>query len=98
MAVKILIKRHVPEEKAREIIPLVREMRSLATKNEGYISGETLRNLERPEEFMVISTWQSSQDWKQWLRSEDRKKVQDKIDALLGGETEYDIYHYGFKE
>ncbi len=98
MAVKILIKRHVPEEKAREIIPLVREMRSLATKNEGYISGETLRNLERPEEFMVISTWQSSQDWKQWLKSEDRKKVQDKIDALLGGETEYDIYHYGFKE
>jgi heme-degrading monooxygenase HmoA len=98
MAVKILIKRHVPEEKAREIIPLVREMRSLATKNEGYISGETLRNLERPEEFMVISTWQSSQDWKEWLGSEDRKKVQDKIDALLGGETEYDIFHYGFKE
>jgi len=98
MAVKILIKRHVPEEKAREIIPLVREMRSLATKNEGYISGETLRNLERPEEFMVISTWQSSQDWKEWLRSDDRKKVQDKIDTLLGGETEYDIFHYGFKE
>ena len=98
MAVKILIKRHVPEEKAREIIPLVREMRSLATKNEGYISGETLRNLERPEEFMVISTWQSSRDWKEWLRSEDRKKVQDKIDVLLGGETEYDIFHYGFKE
>ena len=98
MAVKILIKRHVPEEKAREIIPLVREMRSMATKNEGYISGETLRNLERPEEFMVISTWQSSQDWKEWLRSDDRKKVQDKIDALLGGETEYDIFHYGFKE
>ncbi|MCP4373392.1 MAG: antibiotic biosynthesis monooxygenase [Deltaproteobacteria bacterium] len=98
MAVKILIKRHVPEEKAREIIPLVREMRSLATKNEGYISGETLRNLERPEEFMVISTWQSSQDWKEWLRSDDRNKVQDKIDALLGGETEYDIFHYGFKE
>ncbi|MCP4371423.1 MAG: antibiotic biosynthesis monooxygenase [Deltaproteobacteria bacterium] len=98
MAVKILIKRHVPEEKAREIIPLVREMRSLATKNEGYISGETLRNLERPEEFMVISTWQSSQDWKEWLRSDDRNKVQGKIDALLGGETEYDIFHYGFKE
>ncbi|MBW2608388.1 MAG: antibiotic biosynthesis monooxygenase, partial [Deltaproteobacteria bacterium] len=46
----------------------------------------------------VISTWQSSQDWKEWLKSEDKKKVQAKIDSLLGGETEYEIYHYGFKE
>ena len=28
----------------------------------------------------------------------DKKKIQDKIDSLLGGETEYEIYHYGFKE
>ena len=98
MAVKIFIKRQVPEEKAREIIPLVRQMRSLATNHEGYISGETLRNLERPEEFMVISTWQSSQDWREWIKSEGRKGIQDKIDSLLGGETEYDIFHYGFKE
>ena len=98
MAVKIFIKRQVPEEKAREIIPLVREMRSLATIHEGYISGETLRNLERPEEFMVISTWQSSQDWKEWIKSEGRKAIQGKIDSLLGGETEYQIFHYGFKE
>jgi len=98
MAVKIFIKRQVPEEKAREIIPLVREMRSLATNHEGYISGETLRNLERPEEFMVISTWQSSQDWKEWIKSEGRKEIQGKIDSLLGGETEYQIFHYGFKE
>jgi heme-degrading monooxygenase HmoA len=38
MAVKILIRRHVPEDKAREIIPLFRQMRSLATNHEGYIS------------------------------------------------------------
>jgi len=98
MAVKVFIKRQVPEEKAREIIPLVRQMRSLATNHEGYISGETLRNLERPEEFMVISTWQSSQDWKEWIQSEGRKEIQGKIDSILGGETEYQIFHYGFKE
>jgi heme-degrading monooxygenase HmoA len=98
MAVKVFIKRQVPEEKAREIIPLVRQMRSLATNHEGYISGETLRNLEKPEEFMVISTWQSSQDWKAWIQSEGRKEIQGKIDSILGGETEYQIFHYGFKE
>ncbi|MDJ0829726.1 MAG: antibiotic biosynthesis monooxygenase family protein [Desulfobacterales bacterium] len=98
MAVKILIKRKVPEDKAREMIPLFRQMRSMATNQSGYISGETLRNLEYPEIFMVISTWQSSQDWENWLISKDRQEIQAKIDALLGGSTEYEIYHYGFSE
>jgi len=98
MAVKVLIKRIVPEKMAKDLIPLFRQMRSLATNHAGYISGETLRNLDNPEEFMVISTWQSSQDWKDWLQSKDKKEIQDKIDSLLGGETEYKIFHYGFKE
>jgi heme oxygenase (mycobilin-producing) len=96
MAIKVLIKRRVPLEKARETITLFRQLRILATAQEGYISGETLRSLEKPEEFIVISAWQSSPDWKNWLASPQRKEIQSKIDQLLGGETTYDIYHYGF--
>ena len=98
MAVKILIKRIVPHDKAKEMIPLFRQMRASAATQSGYITGETLRSLEKPEEFMVISTWQSSEDWKKWLQSDERNKIQKKIDDLLGGETKYDIYHYGFSE
>jgi heme-degrading monooxygenase HmoA len=98
MAVKALIKRVVPESKAREMIPLFRQMRSLAMNQDGYISGETLRNLNNPEEFLVISSWQSSQDWVNWLESAERQQIQQKIDALLGGHTKYEIYHYGFSE
>lgn len=98
MAVKVFIKRLVPQGKAKAIIPLFRQMRASATSQPGYISGETLRSLEKPEEFMVISTWQSSEDWKEWLQSKERNEVQSKIDDLLGGETQYDIYHYGFSE
>ena len=98
MAVKVLIKRTVPETKARDMIPLFRQMRSLAMNMEGYISGETLRNLNNPNEFIVISNWQSSEHWNQWLTSSDRQKIQARIDELLGGRTSYEIYHYGFSE
>ena len=98
MAVKILIKRVVPEDKAREMIPLFRQMRALAMNQEGYISGETLRNLNNPEEFLVISTWESSDKWVKWLNSSERQEIQKKIDILLGGPTSYDVYHYGFSE
>ena len=57
-----------------------------------------MRSLDNPDEFLVISTWESSDDWKSWVNSADRKEVQDKIDALLGGKTEYEIFHYGFTE
>ena len=98
MAVKVLIKRKVTEDHAREMIPLFKQMRVQANSQPGYISGETMRSLDNPEEFLVISTWESSEDWKNWVNSADRKEVQDKIDALLGGKTEYEIFHYGFTE
>lgn len=98
MAVKVLIRRNVPEDKAKSMIPLFRTMRELAMGQPGYISGETLRNLEDPLEFLVISNWNSSDNWKQWLASAERRKIQNEIDALLGGETHYEIFHYGFTE
>jgi heme-degrading monooxygenase HmoA len=98
MAVKIFIRRTIPQDKAKMMIPLFRQMRASAATQSGYITGETLRSMDSPEEFMVISTWQSSEDWNKWLKSEDRNKVQSKIDELLGGETGYEIFHYGFSE
>lgn len=98
MAVKILIKRKVPADKARDMIKLFRKMRLLATEQPGYISGETLKRLDTPDEFLVISTWHSSDDWEKWVQSQERKKLQADIDVLLGGQTVYEIYHYGFTE
>ena len=98
MAVKVLIKRKVPEDKDKAMIPLFRKMRIQANNQPGYISGETLRSSDNPEEFLVISTWETSSDWKNWVNSNDRKEVQDEIDALLGGKTEFEIFHYGFTE
>jgi len=98
MAVKVLIRRTVPRDKAKEILPLFRKLRSLALNQPGYISGETLRRLDKSEEFLVISTWESSEVWKQWIAAQERKKVQEKLDSLIGGKTAYEIYHYGFTE
>jgi heme-degrading monooxygenase HmoA len=98
MAIKILIRRTVPEDNARKMIPLFKQMRQMAIAQTGYISGETLRNYNDPAEFLVISTWQSATDWENWLKSNERKEIQGKIDELLGGKTLYDVFHHGFSE
>lgn len=98
MTVKILIRRIVPREKAKEMVPLFRQMRQLATKQQGYISGETLKSLDQLDVFLVISTWLSAEEWEKWLLSKERQEVQAKIDALLGGKTEYEMFQYGATE
>jgi heme-degrading monooxygenase HmoA len=95
MAIKILIKRRLPLDKVHEMTEMLRKLRILATQQEGYISGETLRRLDNPEEFLVISNWQSLEDWQKWLSNRQRKELQSRIDTVLGRETTYEVYQYG---
>jgi heme-degrading monooxygenase HmoA len=94
MAVKILIKRKVAADKASQLKEMVMQLRSLSMKQPGYVSGESLKNVDRQNEYLVISTWDSLSAWKAWQSSKERAKIQDQIDALLGQKTEYEVYEY----
>ena len=94
MAVKIIIKRIVPQNKAEALKPLLQRLRNLALQQPGYISGETFKRIDRPGESLVVSTWQSMGDWRTWVMSDERRATQEKIDHLLGERTEFEIYAY----
>jgi heme oxygenase (mycobilin-producing) len=92
MSVKIFIKREVPSDKSNELTVLLRKLRALTLSQPGYISGETLRRIDKKTETMVISTWRSVADWNAWVNNAERTTLQEEIDRLLGTETEYAIY------
>ena len=94
MTVKIVIKRIVPKNKESSLLPLIRALRIATTKQEGYITGETLKRIDKPGETVVVSTWESTEDWKRWVKNPERIQLQEKIDALLGKETDYKIYSH----
>ena len=94
MTVKIVIKRKVPEDREKECLPLIKELRILTTKQDGYISGETLKRTDKPGETVVVSTWETVEDWNRWVQSQERARLQNKIDNLLGKETKYEIYSH----
>ena len=94
MTVKILIKRKVPADKAAKLKDLIMQLREHVVKQPGYVSGESLKSVERPDEYMVISTWNSLDAWTVWLLSNERAEIQNQIDALLGVKTEYEVYEY----
>ena len=93
MNVKILIRRKGTNKNAVELSSLLKKLRSLTLDQPGYISGETLRRIDDMDETMVISTWQSLEDWNRWVNDPHRAEIQDEIDMLLGQETEYAMYN-----
>ena len=93
MAITVFIQRKFREkEKAAKLAPLIVEIRSLATMQPGYITGKTFRCLDCPGEYIVISTWNSLDDWNRWLQSKQRMALQKQVDDLLGEVTQYRIY------
>ena len=94
MNVEILIRRKFVADKADEVASLMVRLRSLARVHAGYISSESLRCVDPPEEneYLVRSTWASVEDWENWLHSKERVAIQNKIDEITRERTEYRIY------
>ena len=80
MLVKVFIKRNIKEGKEKEVFALIKKLRFKAMNQEGYISGENLVSTNDPQELMVVSTWQSIENWTKWKESDERKN----IDAQTG--------------
>ncbi|EKD33936.1 MAG: hypothetical protein ACD_75C02536G0004 [uncultured bacterium] len=92
MTVKIFIKRKVSPANVLDLTILLKKLRSLTLNQSGYIYGETLKRVDKPDECMVISTWRSIDDWNAWLNNDERMAIQREIDRLLGEKTEYAVY------
>jgi len=101
MLVRVLMLRKVPQLTGgldAALLPKLSEMladlRALANRQPGYISGESLRNVDDPREYLVISTWKSIEDWKRWFANEKRAELEGRVDALLGSSTVYKVFSY----
>lgn len=93
MAVEVIIRRTFKDQAmAEKLVPLIVQLRSLATVQKGYMTGQTLRCLDCPGEYLVISTWHTAEDWRRWFDSDTRKELQQRIDDLLGAPTQYRLY------
>jgi heme-degrading monooxygenase HmoA len=95
MSVKVLIKRQIREGKAKEVFGLLNKFRSNAMEQKGYISGETLYNHDNPNEILVISTWQSPDNWIAWKENEERKANEILLERWLAKSTEYSTFVLG---
>ncbi len=96
MAIEVQIRRVTKAGvDAKSLLPYIIKLRSHAVAQPGYISGETLFNLEQPDECLVVSRWTTLEHWQEWNRTSTRIKIDESFQELLDKETEYKIYGVG---
>jgi heme-degrading monooxygenase HmoA len=95
MAVKVLIKRKIKGNALKEVTRLLLKTRYDAMGQEGYISSETLSDIETPNKVVVVSMWQTSGDWLSWKNSPVRSENEAEFEKYLEAPTEIEIYALG---
>jgi heme-degrading monooxygenase HmoA len=92
MAIRVIIQRVIESGQEARTQQILTQLRSKATQVKGYISGETLRDINNPQKYLVISTWNSLEDWKAWENNPDRKQLREQLGQALRSAEDTTIY------
>lgn len=95
MSVKILIRRKFKKESLKDASAMLMKARVNAMGHQGYISTETLVNYDDPQSVIILSMWQSKEDWDRYEQSGERREHEEKYAELFEGSTEYEALKVG---
>ena len=77
---------------------MLKDLRSKAMRQQGYISGETLVSIDDPSVYIVISTWTRLEAWKAWESSQERQEIVQLILPVVLEDTRIGIFKHPFEE
>ena len=90
--IRVMIERHCKPGKEAQLRSLLIELRMAAMQQYGYISGETLHELDDPSLFVVVSTWANLEAWRTWQVSMRRLLIEQGMDSLITTEKKLRIF------
>ena len=92
MTVRVIIEREVVPGHESRLKALMTQARTKAIKSKGYISGETIRAIDNPNKYVILSNWNSAEDWRAWETSPERLKLQQELEPLLARKEKCTVY------
>ena len=98
MAINVLITRRFKAEYVHEAHVHNAELRALATVQEGYLHGKSLHSREDPRKVIVISSWDTAEDWERWHASDTRKAYYKKLRMALEEPEKIEIFDVGRRQ
>ncbi|MGC9967086.1 MAG: antibiotic biosynthesis monooxygenase family protein [Syntrophobacteraceae bacterium] len=94
MTVRVIIEREIEPGQEARLRLLMTQARTKAIRAKGYISGETLRAMDNPNKYLILSNWISAEDWKAWKKDPERIKLQQELEPLLRYKEKCTVYSH----
>ena len=83
--IRVLIERNVAPGLENYYDSTIKRTVSSVIKAPGCLSGESLKDPQNPRRRIVMSKWQSREDWDHWYFSDERRQVISEITPMLEG-------------
>lgn len=84
--IRVIIERTIAETMESSYENAAKATLQQAITAEGFISGESLRDLNNPRHRMVLCKWRSATDWDRWFHSKERKDMMNTLNLMLESE------------
>jgi antibiotic biosynthesis monooxygenase (ABM) superfamily enzyme len=95
--IKVVVERHLRPGKEQDFSTLLVELWVKAMRRRGYVSGETLRSLEKPEVWLTISSWSGLTTWKNWEESRERQDILQDMEPMLRAPARESVFEPAFQ-
>ena len=90
----VLIERQVEDTLLEHYETNAKNILQQAVHIPGYISGESLRDVDHPHKRIIWTKWRSAADWQAWQTSKQRMNMMDNIKTLLVGDEKVTILEH----
>lgn len=83
--IRVIIERTIAESMESTYEQLAKGTLQQAVTADGFISGESLRDIENPRHRVILCKWRSQADWDRWFSSAERKDMMAQLSLVLEG-------------
>ncbi len=81
--IRVIIERFIAESLESNYEVTAKQTLQKAIQAPGFISGESLKDIQNKRHRVVLCNWRSLQDWQVWLSSPERKGMMDELNLML---------------
>jgi len=81
--IRVIIERVIAESLESNYEDTAMEILQKAVRAPGFISGESMKDLNNPRHRFVLCKWRSVADWQSWQDSEERKVLMGQLNLML---------------
>ena len=89
--IRVIIEREVAEGLEEFYESAIANLLGVMSNAGGYLSGESLVDIHRPNRYVVVTRWIDEAAWNRWYGSIERQKMLDAIGPFLLNEEKFTL-------